>query len=108
MICTIVLFRILPERNVTLMFFRERKYAAEPTAKQGGLCAAQSPPWTLWILDLFKLKREDRIGKVTNFRATMFGIFHRAANSPVDPAPKLAPVGAEREGLVSNLYFSKF
>ena len=71
MICTIVLSRILPERNVTLMFFRERKYAAEPTAKQGGLCAAQSPPWTLWILDLFKLKREDRIGKVTNFRATI-------------------------------------
>ena len=71
MICTIVLFRILPERIVKLTFFRERKYAAEPTAKQGGLCAAQSPPWTLWILDLFKLKREDRIGKVTNFCATI-------------------------------------
>ena len=26
---------------------------------------------------------------------------------PVDPAPKLAPVGAEREGLVSNLYISQ-
>ena len=66
-----LLSRILPERIVKLTFFRERKYAAEPTAKQGGLCAAQSPPWTLWILDLFKLKREDRIGKVTNFRATV-------------------------------------
>ena len=66
-----LLSRILPERNVTLMFFRERKDAAEPSAEQGGLCAAQSPPWTLWILDLFKLKREDRIGKVTNFRATI-------------------------------------
>ena len=65
-----ILPRILPERNVTLMFFRERKDAAEPSAEQGGLCAAQSPPWTLWILDLFKLKREDRIGKVTNFCAT--------------------------------------
>ena len=33
-------------------------------------------------------------------------IFQRAANGPVDLAPKLAPGRAEREGLVSNLCIS--
>ena len=33
-------------------------------------------------------------------------IFLRAANGPVDLAPKLAPGRAEREGLVSNLCIS--
>ena len=36
----------------------------------------------------------------------MLDIFLRAANGPVDLAPKLAPGRAEREGLVSNLCIS--
>ena len=60
--------------NVTLMFFRERKYPAEPSAEQEGLCAAAGPVFTSDPLGPppdFMLKREDRIGGVTNFCATL-------------------------------------
>ena len=53
-----------------------------------------------------RVKPQEARGVPDQLVVAILDIFQRAANGPVDLAPKLAPGRAEREELVSNLYFA--